>query len=464
MKNFYLLNILLLLINIIFAENDKKLNNKEEHYLIFVNNVYGEFKLFSNTKHEKREESQVFMESLIEEINGLIIDNIDTYQHPEKLEEIETTSKLRKRNNVQSDLLSLKSDYIYPISSIKNTTVLYAYLPEKLAEEIRSSFNDVYDCLPESEIDISFSHYYNEEDILNETNWTSLEVQENADLHLSLLSQGLFNKNIINQYDNNYYYPSSAGSNTTIIIMDSSFNLNYSEFSNTNDRFVECLEIKNISDENGEIYYEENKKCGKNSFYHGETVSDMAGGLVYGVAKRANILGLSIESLENGTPNFQHINWGFQFIYESLIVPYKTIINISLEIRYSESIKSLIELYENYVNRITEKGGIIVTSAGNDKKLLSTNRKLIYPCQYENTICVGGVASENIDNLYTIASYSNYGSSIDVYAPSDIKAKIIKNNSIHTIINSGTSFSSPLVSGMISTYISEHPSNKFICQ
>ncbi|ORX63294.1 hypothetical protein BCR32DRAFT_287877 [Anaeromyces robustus] len=119
MKYFSFFSIFLLLINIIYAENEnnnnKKENNKsleEDYYLVFVNNTHGEFKIYSESKHEKRAQSQIFIESLIDEINNLIVDNLGTYQYPEKLEEFEITSKLKKRTtSSQSNFFNSNSDY-----------------------------------------------------------------------------------------------------------------------------------------------------------------------------------------------------------------------------------------------------------------------------------------------------------------------------------------------------------------
>ncbi|ORY39789.1 hypothetical protein LY90DRAFT_41320 [Neocallimastix californiae] len=113
MKYIYIFGIIILLIKIIYAKNnnttifnvDKNINhndnknkNKEDYYLIYVNNIYEELQLYSDLDLKKRQEqeSHIFIESLIEEINDLIIDNKDTYQHPEVLNELEEKSKLKK--------------------------------------------------------------------------------------------------------------------------------------------------------------------------------------------------------------------------------------------------------------------------------------------------------------------------------------------------------------------------------
>ncbi|ORX38123.1 hypothetical protein BCR36DRAFT_442705 [Piromyces finnis] len=53
--------------------------------------------------------------------------------------------------------------------------------------------------------------YYSKSDILLETQWNNISIKKNTDLHLSLISQGMFNEKLINKYDTNYYYPESSG-------------------------------------------------------------------------------------------------------------------------------------------------------------------------------------------------------------------------------------------------------------
>ncbi|OUM56189.1 hypothetical protein PIROE2DRAFT_31253, partial [Piromyces sp. E2] len=63
---------------------------------------------------------------------------------------------------------------------------------------------------------------------------------------------------------------------------------------------------------------------------HGHDVSDIVGGLKHGVAKRANIYGVSIPKNENGKFNTLEILKGLQYILNKMLRPNKTVINISL--------------------------------------------------------------------------------------------------------------------------------------
>jgi len=99
MKNICILCIILF-INIIYAKNitaiinnypkvnPNKSKSKDDYYLIYVNNDYEELHIYSDLNINKRQESNIFIESLIDEIKVLISNNRNTYQHPEILDEI----------------------------------------------------------------------------------------------------------------------------------------------------------------------------------------------------------------------------------------------------------------------------------------------------------------------------------------------------------------------------------------
>jgi len=460
MNYIYLFGWLLIIINIVCAKKDEIVKNKEDYYLIFVNNTYGEFRIFSKTKHQKREESQIFIDSVLGEINDLIVNNIDTYQHPEKLEEFEISTKLKKRNNSHSHFIISNPEYAYVISSVKDTVIIYTYLSKSLVPKIKS-LNNIEDCVP-NEIAFTINKYYNEKEILNETHWTGLEVQENADTQLSFLSQGIVNENLINnnKYDNNFYYPTSAGKNITIVILDSSFHFDYSELKSNKERTVQCVSIDDDGTADMPII---DGACRYHHYNHGEIISDMAGGLIYGVAKHANIYGVSIPIDNNGGIEIKDIINGLQYIYEKLIIPHKTIINLSLGGLRSTT-DSVYLQYKNYMDEINKKGGIVVASAGNTRTYISKKELQYVPCEFDNVICVGSLDSSTKNNMYNIYTTSNHGPTVDVYAPGVVQAKIIDNDKIKNITDKGTSFSTPLVAGIIASIMSENPCIEFNCK
>lgn len=91
---------------------------------------------------------------------------------------------------------------------------------------------------------------------------------------------------------------------------------------------------------------------------------------------------------------------------------------------------------ENAINEARAKGILVVAATGNDGK-----EKLMYPASYFNCIAVG-----SIDKDCNIADFSNYNVFVNLVAPGvDIPLKIDNER----IIDSGTSFSAPLVAGVL---------------
>jgi len=436
--------------------------SKDQNYLIFVENVYGEISIFSKDKSRfnKREEASIFVESLVDKIHNIIIDNKDTYKDKEKLEEREKeNSKLRKRNESSNEW---SSDLVYPISSVNNSTILLAYLSKDLVKKVES-LDHVKKCLPDMSMKPDESNtYYNIEDIKKNTNWKGVKIQKEASQHLSILSQGKYDRKVVHRYDDNFYYPESAGKDIDIVILDTSFNFKYNEFNNTNERSVKC--VAHIKNGKADTKVSKDKCHGKYVYQHGEQVADIAGGLTYGVAKRSNIYGISHELDEEFRFPFSEMLAGFQFVSENLIRPHKTVINYSAS--YTEDFYEdeddesyFTSEFHEIINKITDKGAILVSSAGNDGKKLSKSYRS-YPCYFENTICAGGLNEETYRT--DIDTGSNYGNHVDIYAPYNVELvyKVVDGEIINRY-NQGTSFSSPLTAGTIATIMSDNPGIKF---
>jgi len=193
----------------------------------------------------------------------------------------------------------------------------------------------------------------------------------------------------------------------------------------------------------------------------------------------------------------------------------KTVINISSNFvrilnddengfhYYDQKESDLFNHYGKLINQMIERGAIFVVSAANN---IQNVDNYSYPCSYNNTICVGAIdnigineVAEMVDDVYynpyrypsyeewntelenaksiyykkieelvdrkdmatknyRIAHFSNYGEMVDIYAPGFVKTAYQDNdgNDIVTATD-GTSFSSPLVAGVIATIISEFP-------
>jgi len=459
--------IIFLLINVINASNNVIDENKDQYYLISVNNAYGEFKVYTKPNKSKRSLSKAekFIFSFINEVHELIVENKSTYEDQDKLEEIESTGKLRKRSTDNEEVAANygDSEFIHPIASVDGSVIFNAYLSKVLADEI-AEYDDVESISPVTQVEINHQNY-SKDDILEETKWKDLSVKEDADKHLSLISQGKYNEKFADEYDYNYYYPSTAGKDVDIVIIDTSFNFKYFEFENSDDRIIKCV----AKFDRGQIMTDPEYSCGYSYQKHGEQVADAAAGLKHGVAPRANIYALALRVDRHfGTFSTNDIIAALGYASERLVRQHKTVINMSLsgptdihDVYYTAS--------ENLINDLTNKGGIVVVSAGNASTKLvpiSENEdEVTIPCQFKNTICVGGIDSKNTTAMidtYKKADHSNYGANVDIFAPFFVQTQYIDNeDKVIGNQSPGTSFSSPMTAGLIATIISENPNIRF---
>jgi len=456
---------------------------EDNYYLVFVKT--DERYIFPTKSIEKRHENNEFIHennefinAMVKEIQNLIIDNKDTFKNVTKLEEINKSSLLKKRddsnNDLENDLIEHPYDYdesnlVFPISSVEDETVILAYLSEKLINVVKSLPN-VIGFASNREIKLStlFDTYYNLDDIKQETKWKNVEVREKASLHLSLISQGKYNDTLINKYDRSYYYPSSAGQDVDIIVLDTGFNFNHTEFSNLDERSVKCecsVRKGKIETDVTDIYCHRTRHTIDN---HGIEVTVSASGKNYGAASKANIYAILLDG--NSTSN---IIRALEYVRDNLIRPHKTVINMSFGDYFDENDSTVLYL-EKILSEITNAGGISVASAGNNngvvKNFNNTNSNM-YPCYIKDVICVGAIYDhydhekklEVMDKTYyKKAKFSNFGEGVDIYAPGYSMVSYLddKNKLIQKVV-SGTSYSAPITSGVIATLLSEYPEKKF---
>ncbi len=115
------------------------------------------------------------------------------------------------------------------------------------------------------------------------------------------------------------------------------------------------------------------------------------------------------------------------------------IINMSFgDVVYSHLIKDAVVFGSDH-------GVLFVASAGNEG-----NNELQFPASYDETISVGAIDSSSF-----LASFSSYGSKVDLVAPG-VDILSLKTGNHYGEVN-GTSFSAPMVSGALALIWSENP-------
>ncbi|ORX83430.1 subtilisin-like protein [Anaeromyces robustus] len=345
---------------------------------------------------------------------------------------------------------------------------------------------------------------YNKKQILSETHWKNMNVDTNAPSHLSVISQGKFDEGLYDKYDKNYYYPSSAGQGVNVYMMDTTMNLTYDELSEVDahiDFIIENGELK--KPENDKVCININSKIPD----HGSITSAAVTGKTLGVARKANIHGIIFndKDLIKGL-----LAWLKYFKENNLIKSYEHKTIFSFSIRGLTSVDQFetgedFRMAQELINEISNMGVVFVAGAGNDDiQSYDVNLDAVsYPCSFDNVICVGGVgnfATPGINNdeidssYYTIGKFetivtfnSNYGNHTDIYAPYvfHYRGNLLINDLLKLLLNinendyemketeygkviknfdgllPGTSFSTPIVSGVVATLMSEFPEMKF---
>ncbi|GGG16092.1 S8 family peptidase [Paenibacillus aceti] len=118
-------------------------------------------------------------------------------------------------------------------------------------------------------------------------------------------------------------------------------------------------------------------------------------------------------------------------------------------INMSFGMKNKSQSLQNIISKAHAAGIIVVASSGNDKK----SRNIDYPARYPNTISVGATGKDG-----RIASFSNYGPYIDIYAPGEKITSCWLGGGYHEM--NGTSMATSHVSGAVALLLAARPGMK----
>ena len=180
-----------------------------------------------------------------------------------------------------------------------------------------------------------------------------------------------------------------------------------------------------------------------NSVEHGTLVAGIAGAAtdngvgIAGAAWNADLMYVGTSSSDD-----KNVAFGYEGVLYSAANG-ADVINVSWHNKaYSSFGRDITEL-------ATDMGALIVASAGNDSKNLDDVQ--YYPAMYPRVLSVGSTEGSRI------AYFSNYGSDIDVFAPGVMLLSTGSLNKRSYASCSGTSCSTPLVSGVAALVKTKHP-------
>jgi subtilisin family serine protease len=219
-----------------------------------------------------------------------------------------------------------------------------------------------------------------------------------------------------------YVYPSKAAT-VTAYILDTGVRLTHSEFGGRAVSGYDFIDKdSDASDCQG----------------HGTHVAGTVAGTTYGVAKQAKIVSVRVLGCD-GSGSYSAIIAGVDWVTKNAVKP--AVANMSLGGSASASLDTAIK------NSIAA-GVTYAVAAGNENKDACS----VSPARTPEAITVG--ATEATDAR---ASYSNYGSCLDIFAPGSNILSSVKGSDTASGRMSGTSMATPHVAGVAALYLANNP-------
>ncbi|MFC8126693.1 S8 family peptidase [Streptomyces sp. NPDC057302] len=223
-----------------------------------------------------------------------------------------------------------------------------------------------------------------------------------------------------------YTYPDTAGSGVTAYVIDTGVRITHSEISGRAVNGYDAVDGDNTAqDGNG----------------HGTHVATTIAGKTYGVAKKAKIVAVRVLD-NNGSGTTAGVVAGIDWVTSNHAAGAPAVANMSLGGGASTTL-------DNAVKNSIADGVSYAVAAGNE----GVNASSSSPARVPAAITVG--ATSNTDAK---ASWSNYGSVLDIFAPGvSIKAGWNTSDTATNTI-SGTSMATPHVAGAAAVYLAGHTS------
>ncbi|MFH9657604.1 S8 family peptidase [Streptomyces sp. NPDC017248] len=221
-----------------------------------------------------------------------------------------------------------------------------------------------------------------------------------------------------------YTYPDSAGSGVTAYVIDTGVRITHQQISGRASYGYDAVDgDTDAADGNG----------------HGTHVATTIAGSTYGVAKKAKIVAVRVLD-NNGSGTTAGVIAGIDWVTRNHSGP--SVANLSLGGGASATLDAA-------VRTSIASGVTYAVAAGNS----NANASSYSPARVTEAITVG--ATTNTDAR---ASYSNYGSVVDVFAPGSSITAGWNTGDTATNTISGTSMATPHVAGAAAVYLAGHPS------
>ena len=180
---------------------------------------------------------------------------------------------------------------------------------------------------------------------------------------------------------------------------------------------------------------------GKDCHGHGTAVASLVGGKIFGKATQANLYSVRVLRCDTTAP-WSIVLDGLDYIAE--IIP-KRGQNAVVVLALSGSNLNSMNVAMNNLNRL---GVLVVAAAGNDG---------IDACQTSPASSPNVITAGSTDRQDNIASFSNYGPCVDLFAPGEDILGANNECDSCTGTMSGTTLSAALTAGVVAVYYSQLP-------
>jgi subtilisin family serine protease len=223
--------------------------------------------------------------------------------------------------------------------------------------------------------------------------------------------------------NSSYTYPDSAGQGVTAYIIDTGVRITHSDFGGRASYGYDAIDNDNTA---------------QDGHGHGTHVAGTVAGTSYGVAKKAKIVGVRVLN-NSGSGTTAQVVAGIDWVARNAVKP--AVANMSLGGGADSAL-------DTAVRNAIASGVTFAVAAGNE----GTNASGSSPARVTEAITVGATTSSDAR-----ASYSNYGSVLDLFAPGSSITSSWNTSDTATNTISGTSMATPHVAGAAALYLAGNP-------
>lgn len=222
--------------------------------------------------------------------------------------------------------------------------------------------------------------------------------------------------------NNSYTYPDSAGEGVTAYVIDTGVRISHSDFGGRASYGYDAIDNDNTA---------------QDGHGHGTHVAGTVGGTLHGVAKKAKIVGVRVLN-NQGSGTTAQVVAGIDWVTQNAVKP--AVANMSLGGGADSAL-------DTAVRNSIASGITYAVAAGNE----SVNASTRSPARVTEAITVG--ATTNTDAK---ASYSNFGSVLDLFAPGSSITSAWNSSDSATNTISGTSMASPHTAGAAALHLADN--------